>query len=102
MLVCLNQEEIKLAPGQTISGVLKHSREIRVLQGRVWITIAGVTDDYWLESGASFSLPAHMLIVLEADAGPSRLGWLPAANSANCKPTWRNPLRLLWREWRWS
>ncbi len=66
---------LQLRPGQTQSLVLNQAREITVKQGRAWITITGVSDDYWLQAGDQMLLPAHMQVVIEADRQPCELSW---------------------------
>lgn len=85
MPISLTQSELKLSAGQTLSGVLSETRELKVRQGRVWITITGVTDDYWLKPGETISLPAHMQIVIEADQHAAELIWLPVGASADTR-----------------
>ncbi|UXH79019.1 DUF2917 domain-containing protein [Roseateles amylovorans] len=45
-------------------------RELRVLEGRVWITQQGAlqlpSDDYWLEAGDALDLPSGTELVVEA------------------------------------
>lgn len=45
-------------------------RELRVLEGRVWVTQQGAlslpADDYWLEAGEALDLPHGSEIVVEA------------------------------------
>lgn len=45
-------------------------RELRVLEGRIWITQQGLPDmpshDYWLQSGEALDLPSGAELVVEA------------------------------------
>ncbi len=45
-------------------------RELRVLEGRVWVTQQGAlqmpSDDYWLEAGDALELPSGAELVVEA------------------------------------
>lgn len=45
-------------------------RELRVLEGRVWVTQRGAmdlpSDDYWLEAGDALDLPSGAELVIEA------------------------------------
>lgn len=66
---------LQLRAGQTHSLVLSQAREIKVKQGQVWITITGVSDDYWLQAGDQMLLPAHMQVVIEADKQACELSW---------------------------
>ena len=60
-----NQSHL-LQSGQLISGSARQAQTLRVLHGRVWVTIAGMKDDFWLEKGATLDLPTAALIVVEA------------------------------------
>lgn len=52
---------LPIGPGQ---------RELRVLEGRVWVTQQGAldlpSDDYWLEAGDALDLPSGADLVIEA------------------------------------
>lgn len=52
---------LPIGPGQ---------RELRVLEGRVWVTQRGAldlpSDDYWLEAGDALDLPSGAELVIEA------------------------------------
>ena len=55
-----------LQSGQLIAGTARQAQTLRVLHGRVWVTISGMTEDFWLEKGATLNLPAAALVVVEA------------------------------------
>jgi hypothetical protein len=63
--------------GSTVSGISHQAETLQVASGRVWITIEGEPDDYWLSAGESLPVPANRLIVIEADLADSRVD-LPA------------------------
>ncbi|MBK3018779.1 DUF2917 domain-containing protein, partial [Klebsiella pneumoniae] len=48
----------------------RYQRELRVLEGRVWVTQRGAldlpSDDYWLEAGDALDLPHGAELVIEA------------------------------------
>jgi hypothetical protein len=50
---------------------------VRVLAGRVWLTVEGVPDDHWLAAGESVVVTPGRLVVLEADRA-SRIVLSPA------------------------
>jgi len=56
-----------LAAGRTLSGISNDAQKIEIACGRVWLTIAGEDEDFWLQAGESMTVPAHRLIVIEAD-----------------------------------
>ena len=56
-----------IAAGATLSGNAEQARKIEVACGRVWLTIAGQKDDYWLSAGESMTIPANQLVVIEAE-----------------------------------
>ncbi len=61
-----SNESHLLQSGQLIAGTARKAQTLRVLHGRVWVTISGVKDDFWLEKGATLNLPAAALVVVEA------------------------------------
>ena len=61
-----SNESHLLQSGQLISGTARKAQTLRVLHGRVWVTISGVKDDFWLEKGATLDLPAAALVVVES------------------------------------
>ena len=73
-----------IAAGSAVSGKLEQARAIQVVCGRVWLTVEGDRNDYWLEAGQTFTVPAGRLVVLEADRQASRIQTLaaPAAVAA--------------------
>jgi hypothetical protein len=42
---------------------------LNVVRGRVWLTVEGSPDDYWLAAGDSFALEPDKLVVIEAHHG---------------------------------
>ncbi len=87
MLVNFTMSRYLIGADATLSGKLKQARLLQVASGRVWLTIEGQSTDFWLSAGESIALPAHRLIVLQADQQDSdvRLSLQacaePAANS---------------------
>jgi len=70
-----------IAAGSTISGISPQAQKIKVANGRIWLTIAGVHEDFWLHAGESLTVPANRLIVIEADQQASRIETKTAASS---------------------
>jgi hypothetical protein len=56
-----------IGAGQLVSGVAASAQTLRVVHGRVWITVAGRLEDYWLQAGATLEVPAGRLVVVAAD-----------------------------------
>lgn len=53
--------------GQAVSGIAARAQTLRILRGRVWITVEGIAHDYFLHAGDSFTAIPGRLVVLEAD-----------------------------------
>ncbi|MFZ6849921.1 DUF2917 domain-containing protein [Undibacterium sp. RuRC25W] len=53
--------------GSTLSGVSPVDRKIRIVCGRVWLTIAGDEADFWLTDEETVVIPANRMVVVEAD-----------------------------------
>lgn len=68
--------------GQAVSGTAAQARSLRIASGRVWITIEGEQDDYWLGAGDSLTIPAKRLVVIEADKMASRIDFGAARQPA--------------------
>ncbi|HZW11721.1 MAG TPA: DUF2917 domain-containing protein [Noviherbaspirillum sp.] len=66
-------QSLVLESGQAVSGVADKAQLLRILQGRVWLTVEGISHDYWLSAGDSFTAMPGRLIVVEADHGGSRM-----------------------------
>ncbi|HEY0847653.1 MAG TPA: DUF2917 domain-containing protein [Noviherbaspirillum sp.] len=58
---------LSVPAGQAVSGVARSVHTLRVLRGRVWITVEGISHDYFLHAGDTFTAVPGRLIVLEAD-----------------------------------
>ncbi|MDB5773633.1 MAG: hypothetical protein JWM42_4007 [Burkholderia sp.] len=64
---------LTIASGNAVSGIARQGGTLRVLSGRLWITVEGVSHDYWLFAGDTFSLTPGALTVMEADGANSRV-----------------------------
>ena len=82
---------VTIPAGQAVAGVASRTETLRVRTGRVWITVEGISHDYWLFAGDSFTAPPGRKIVVEADAGESHVESVPAAE-------WTAMLKLLLRD----
>lgn len=67
------RKSLILQPGQVVSGIAGRSRALHVRQGRVWLTVEGVSHDYWLSAGDMFTALPGRLTVIEADGVESRI-----------------------------
>jgi quercetin dioxygenase-like cupin family protein len=77
MTSLFGRETLTLAAGQAVSGTAHSPRTLRVLAGRVWLTVEGAPDDHWLTAGESIAVAPGRLVVLEADRA-SRIALSPA------------------------
>lgn len=68
---------IRLGAGQAVSGIAATARTVRVSGGRVWITVEGRPEDYWLGAGETFAAEPGRLIVIEATDTASTLHCTP-------------------------
>ena len=71
-------DSLVLLPGQLISVTSDTAQLMRIDCGRVWVTITGDPDDYWLFGGDSLPLAAARHVVIEADKVFSRIDFLPS------------------------
>ena len=62
-----------IAPGRVVSGVADCEQTLRVVCGRVWITIEGSSRDYWFSAGDSLQIAPARLVVIEALDRASRI-----------------------------
>lgn len=67
------KQYINIDAGDAVSGIANRARTLRILHGRVWLTVEGISHDYWLSEGDSFPVPPGLRIVLEADGSDSRI-----------------------------
>jgi hypothetical protein len=56
-----------IAAGQAHSGIAQQGQTLRILRGRAWVTVEGVSHDYWLSAGCTFKAIPGQLTVVEAD-----------------------------------
>ena len=80
--------------GTTVSGISSQTETLQVTAGKVWITVEGSNEDYWLQAGESVSVAAGRLIVIEADKLDSRVS-LPCAQEGHRSFDFFAPLRAL-------
>ncbi|MBA2549148.1 MAG: DUF2917 domain-containing protein [Burkholderiaceae bacterium] len=66
---------LSLAGGTLVPFSSKPGKLVRVLSGRVWITVEGNVHDAFLSSGEEIGLDSRGLVVIEALA-PARIEWI--------------------------
>lgn len=82
------KNSLTIRPGEAVSGTAGRIRTLRVLQGRVWITVEGIPHDYWLSAGDTFTTIPGRLTVVEADRLESRI-------ELHASGRWLNTLKML-------
>lgn len=81
-----------IGAGQAVSGIARTPQTLRVVSGRVWLTLEGVPHDYWLHAGDTFEVAPGRLVVIEADTHDSRLV-IPAPTAKRTFANWLAALR---------
>lgn len=56
-----------LTTGDVVSGTATRAATLRVKRGRVWITVEGISHDYFLRAGDSFTAVPGRLTVMQAE-----------------------------------
>jgi hypothetical protein len=67
----LANESLSIGAGQAMSVTAPVAQTLQIMQGRVWVTVAGQGDDYWLHAGQFLNVAADSHIVIEAVKGNS-------------------------------
>lgn len=65
--------------GSAISGRSRTPSTLRVSSGRVWVTVEGCDEDFWLSANESLAIAAGCLVVAEAGGQDSRVDIRPLA-----------------------
>lgn len=60
-------DSLILPSGQAVSGIADRAQTMRILRGRVWITVEGISQDYFLQAGDTFTAIPGRLVVVEAE-----------------------------------
>lgn len=74
------KQSITMEAGEAVSGVAGRAQTLRILRGRVWLTVEGISHDYWLSAGDRFPAIPGRLIVIEADQAGSRVDVMNGRN----------------------
>ncbi|MFC5473125.1 DUF2917 domain-containing protein [Paraherbaspirillum soli] len=64
---------LTIGAGQVMSVSSPVAQSLQIVSGRVWVTVAGQSDDYWLSAGQFLNVAADSHIVIEADKAASVL-----------------------------
>ncbi|SFB30088.1 Protein of unknown function [Collimonas sp. OK607] len=67
----LANESLTIDAGTATSVTAPVAQTLQIMQGRVWVTVTGHGDDYWLSAGQFLSVAADSHIVIEAIKGNS-------------------------------
>jgi hypothetical protein len=62
----LANESLSIGAGLAMSVIAPVAQTLQIVQGRVWVTVAGQGDDYWLSAGQFLNVAADSHIVIEA------------------------------------
>ena len=73
MRILFNNSTLNIKDGMTVSGVSNQRETLNVLRGRLWLTVEGSADDYWLAAGDSFTVEPDKLVVIEAFRGDGQI-----------------------------
>jgi|GEM_PF-5414256 hypothetical protein len=73
MRILFTNSTLNIKDGMTVSGVSNRRETLNVLRGRLWLTVEGSADDYWLSAGDSFVVEPDKLVVIEAFRGDGQI-----------------------------
>jgi len=64
---------IALQSGQVATLHIDGPIHVQVASGRVWVTMEGCLDDYWLDAGQQADIAGYGMLVMEAADGSTQL-----------------------------
>jgi hypothetical protein len=73
MRILFTNSRLNIKPGTTVSGISSQAETLNVVSGKVWLTVEGSPDDYWLSAGESMVVAADRLVVIEAFGEDSQI-----------------------------
>ncbi|HEX7644146.1 MAG TPA: DUF2917 domain-containing protein [Burkholderiaceae bacterium] len=73
MRILFTNSTLNIKDGMTVSGVSNRREILSVLRGKLWLTVEGSTDDYWLDAGDNFTVEPDKLVVIEAFRGDGQI-----------------------------
>jgi hypothetical protein len=82
MRILFTNSTLNIKDGMTVSGVSNRRETLSVLRGRLWLTVEGSTDDYWLDAGDSMRIEPDKLVVIEAFRGDGQILLSPEQGQA--------------------
>ena len=68
-----NNKPVQLAQGEVVALRIKGRVKLKVMTGRVWVTLQGDSADYWLCGGQQIDIPGYGILVIEAACGSSQV-----------------------------
>ncbi|MEO6354927.1 MAG: DUF2917 domain-containing protein [Burkholderiaceae bacterium] len=86
-------DSLVLQSGQLISVSADAALTMQIDCGRVWVTMDGDKEDYWLFDGATLVLIAGRHVVIEADKLFSRIDFLPSLQTV-AQPSMQSKLSI--------
>jgi hypothetical protein len=66
MRILFTNSTLNIKDGTVVSGMSNQAETLNVTHGRVWVTIEGSPDDYWLAAGDALEVAPDRLVVIEA------------------------------------
>ena len=73
MRILFTNSTLNIKDGMTVSGVSNRRENLSVLRGKLWLTVEGSADDYWLAAGDTFTVEPDKLVVIEAFRGDGQI-----------------------------
>jgi len=73
MRILFTNSRLNIKTGTTVSGISSQAETLNVVSGRIWLTVEGSADDYWLSAGDSMVVAANRLVVIEAHREDSQI-----------------------------
>jgi hypothetical protein len=73
MRILFTNSTLNIKDGMTVSGISNRRETLSVLRGRLWLTVEGSADDYWLGAGDSMRIEPDKLVVIEAFRGDGQI-----------------------------
>ena len=89
-------------PGQAVSLRAACGQSVKVVEGRLWVTVEGYVTDFWLQPGEVFALPEGERVWLSGEAGPARFALAVVSGPLSLRrlASWVRVLAHRWREWK--
>lgn len=85
-------EHYELRTPRVVTFQLKAQSEIRVLRGCLWLTLAGLPEDVWLQPGQTWTVPVHGQLWLSAEpVAAFQIAQFSAARAATPRRLKREP-----------